>query len=85
MNTQQTQHQDALNDLPRFQDQIYDLKKDPHFRRLFTEYQRLASLVENLENAEVHASHSQENDYRYRKIRLKDELIQMIKDKSDGA
>lgn len=75
------EHHNLTHEFPEFQNQIHHLKVDnAHFRRLFNEYHRLTSLVENIENEVVPASTVREEDYKYRRVRLKDELYEMLKD-----
>ncbi|MRI35029.1 GTP-binding protein [Endozoicomonas sp. OPT23] len=74
-----TEHHDLLHELPQYKDQIHDLKiNDRHFRRLFDAYHDLTRDIENMESEVTPVTSHVEEEYKLRRVRLKDELHRML-------
>lgn len=72
-------------ELPEFKDQIHELKlKDAHFRRLFDEYQYLTDEIDKIEKEIVLASTQEEEEFKKRRLALKDTLYDMLRKEKDG-
>lgn len=68
-----------VNELPEFKEQIHELKmNDAHFRRLFDEYHFLTNEIENIEKEIVLASTIEEEEFKKRRLLLKDTLFEML-------
>lgn len=69
-----------VNELPEYKDQIHSLKmSDDHFRRLFEEYNFLTHEIENIEKEIVLASTMEEEEFKKRRLVLKDTLFEMLR------
>ncbi|MCO4786235.1 YdcH family protein [Marinomonas atlantica] len=69
-----------VNELPEFKEQIHELKmNDAHFRRLFEEYHFLTHEIENIEKEIVLASTLEEEEFKKRRLLLKDTLADMLR------
>ena len=69
-----------LNEFPEYKEQIHDLKvHDTHFRRLFDEYHFLTNEIENIEKEIVLASTMEEEEFKKRRLHLKDTLHDMLR------
>lgn len=69
-----------VKELPEYKDQIHELKmNDAHFRRLFDEYQYLTGEIENIEQEIVLASTLEEEEFKKRRLQLKDTLYDMLR------
>ncbi|MBM6551760.1 YdcH family protein [Marinomonas ostreistagni] len=72
-------------ELPEFKEQIHELKmNDAHFRRLFDEYQYLTDEIEKIEKEIVLASTLEEEEFKKRRLALKDTLYSMLRKEKDG-
>lgn len=68
-------------DFPEYVDKIHHLKiSDNHFAKLMTEYHDVNREVHRIEVGEEHVSQFNEDDMRKKRMRLKDELYQYLKD-----
>ncbi len=73
------EHHDLHHELPEFKDKIHELKiNNPHFRKLYDEYDQLTNDVENMENEVTPASTQREEEAKLRRLHLKDELYKML-------
>lgn len=74
-----------VNELPEYKEQIHDLKmNDEQFRRLFEEYQFLTHEIENIEKEIVLASTMEEEEFKKRRLHLKDTLLDMLRKAKDS-
>tara|TARA_R110000772_G_scaffold14417_11_gene41690 strand:- start:3914 stop:4162 length:249 start_codon:yes stop_codon:yes gene_type:complete len=75
------EHHDLLHEFPQYKNQIHDLKvNNHHFRRLFDEYHELTTNVEKMENEVTPVSTLTEEEAKMRRVHLKDELFNMLKE-----
>ena len=75
------EHHDLLHEFPQYNNQIHDLKvNNHHFRRLFDEYHELTTNVEKMENEVTPVSTLTEEEAKMRRVHLKDELFNMLKE-----
>lgn len=69
-----------VNELPEYREQIHTLKmNNAHFRRLFDEYHHLNSEIENMEQEIILASTFEEEEFKKRRLHLKDALLEMLR------
>ncbi|CUB04345.1 YdcH family protein [Marinomonas fungiae] len=74
-----------VNELPEYKEQIHELKmSDDHFRRLFEEYNFLTHEIENIEKEIVLASTMEEEEFKKRRLHLKDTLVGMLQKAKDA-
>tara|TARA_R110002096_G_scaffold416576_3_gene619747 strand:- start:194849 stop:195088 length:240 start_codon:yes stop_codon:yes gene_type:complete len=67
------------DDFPEYIDKIHDLKiNDKHFARLFDEYHEINRHVHRLEIGEDHASQTDEEMVRKKRMQLKDQLYALL-------
>ncbi len=67
-------------DFPEFEDRIHELKENhPHFRRISEEYHTLNREIHRIEVGEEHVSQLMEDDMRKNRVRLKDEIYELLK------
>jgi uncharacterized protein YdcH (DUF465 family) len=72
-------HRDLHTDFPEFAQRIHDLKVgDPHFARLFEEYDKLNHEIRALELADVPVSDAEIEKLKYRRLHLKDQLYALL-------
>jgi len=68
------------HEFPEFNDKIHALKlSDPHFARLFKEYDELDKEIRHLETAGSPTSDRHLEELKLKRIHLKDSLYQMLK------
>ncbi|NBX66554.1 MAG: DUF465 domain-containing protein [Proteobacteria bacterium] len=73
------EHHALINDLPEYKDAIHTLKvSDARFARMMDDYHKLTREVERIENAGNSVSDEIENALKSRRVKLKDELMQML-------
>ena len=66
-------------DFPEYKDKIHDLKmNNGHFARLFEEYHELNREIHRIEAAGVNTSDEEFENLKLVRIRLKDEIYQML-------
>lgn len=72
---------DLIHELPEYREQIHELKThNRHFAKLFDEYDELDHQIRRCETEiEVHADDFVES-LKKRRLALKDELFQMLKE-----
>ncbi|SBS28609.1 hypothetical protein MAQ5080_01148 [Marinomonas aquimarina] len=74
-----------VNELPEYKDQIHELKmNDENFRRLFEEYHFLTHEIENIEKEIVLASTMEEEEFKKRRLHLKDTMFDMLRKAKDS-
>lgn len=71
---------DLHHEFPEYRDQIHQLKVgNLHFSRLFDEYHNLDKEVRRVETGVEPASDAYLEDLKKRRLLLKDQLLQMIR------
>ncbi|MFC6670172.1 YdcH family protein [Marinobacterium aestuariivivens] len=74
------EHHDLVHELPEFRDAIHELKvKDAHFARLFDEYHDITKEVERMQAEIEPVATRVEEDYKLKRLQLKDELYAMLR------
>lgn len=77
-------HHALVNDLPEYKDAIHALKvSDAHFAKLMDQYHDITREVEKAENAGNAISDEAGHDLKARRVKLKDELLQMLTNQKD--
>ena len=75
----QVEHHDLHHEFPELTDAIHALKTHHHhFAKLFDEYHHTTKEVERLEEEDIPVDDFTIEDMKKKRIRLKDELYQMI-------
>ena len=75
------EHHDLVHELPEYREQIHTLKvENPHFARLFDEYHEITKDVERMETEVEPVSTETEEEYKRKRLQLKDQLYAMLKD-----
>ena len=76
------QKHDLHHEFPQFEEKIQELKvSDHHFKKLFDQYHDVNNSIHRIEtNAEV-VTDEVLNDYRLKRVHLKDELLDMLNKK----
>ena len=75
----QVDHHDLYQEFPEFEDAITALRTvNAHFATLFANYQRLTGRVENLEENNVPVGDFTMEDMKKQRVKLKDELYNML-------
>ena len=70
---------DLVHELPEHRESIHELKiKDAHFSKLFNSYHDVEHEVHHIENEGVNTSDDYIESRKMARLRLKDELYQMI-------
>ena len=73
------EHHDLVHEFPQMKGRIHELKTGNNlFRRLFDEYHALTRKIENMENEVTPVSTSTEEDYKMKRVHLKDQLYRML-------
>ena len=73
------EHHDLAHEFPEYKETIHELKMNNlHFQKLFDEYHVLTREIENMENEVTPVATNIEEDAKIRRLRLKDELYQML-------
>ena len=73
------QNHDLIHEFPELRDKIHDLKvSNNHFRRLFDEYHQLDHDVHRIESGVEPTTDEVLNQFRSKRLALKDELYQML-------
>ncbi|MCF1714997.1 DUF465 domain-containing protein [Flavihumibacter sp. RY-1] len=69
-----------LNEFPELKDKIQELKaSDAHFKKLYEDYNETNHQVERIENGIEPADDHFLNELRMKRVKLKDELYEMVK------
>ncbi|GAB0150886.1 MULTISPECIES: DUF465 domain-containing protein [unclassified Marinobacterium] len=75
------EHHDLVHELPEYRDQIHTLKmENAHFAKLFDEYHVITKEVEQMEAETLPVSTRTEEEYKLKRLQLKDQLYAMLKD-----
>lgn len=73
------QKHDLHHEFPEFEEKIQELKvSDHHFRKLFDQYHDVNNSIYKIENNVEAATDEVLNDYRMKRVHLKDELYQIL-------
>lgn len=76
----QYEHHGLVHEFPEYREKIHNLKmNDVHFRTLFDKYHELDREVFRVENNIEPRSDATLEDLKKRRLSLKDELFQMLK------
>lgn len=74
------EHHDLANEFPQFRDQIHTLKtSNNHFAKLFDKYHEVTREVYKMEAEVEPVTTEVEEEYKKRRLQLKDELLAMLK------
>lgn len=74
------EHHDLANEFPQFRDQIHTLKtSNNHFAKLFDQYHEVTREVYKMEAEVEPVTTEVEEEYKKRRLQLKDELHAMLK------
>jgi uncharacterized protein YdcH (DUF465 family) len=74
------EHHDLANEFPQFKEQIHTLKtSDNHFAKLFDQYHEVTREVYKMEAEVEPVTTEVEEEYKKRRLQLKDELHAMLK------
>ncbi|MGB3383296.1 MAG: DUF465 domain-containing protein [Marinomonas sp.] len=69
-----------VNELPEFKEDIHHLKMtDAHFKKLFNEYNFITEEVEKMEKEIVLTSTAEEEEFKKRRLQLKDTIVNYLK------
>ena len=75
------EHHDLVHELPEYRDQIHTLKmENAHFAKLFDEYHVITKEVEQMGAETLPVSTRTEEEYKLKRLQLKDQLYAMLKD-----
>ena len=68
------------NDFPEWNEKIHALKvSDNHFRKLFDQYHEINNTIYNIETGAEVVTDEVLNDYRLKRVYLKDQLYELLK------
>jgi uncharacterized protein YdcH (DUF465 family) len=71
---------DLRHEFPEFEQKIHDLKVvDNHFRRLFNDYHEVNNEIHRIETGAASAADEILNQLRLKRVHLKDELYEILK------
>ncbi len=74
------EHHDLHHEFPEYRESIHELKlNNNHFAKLFGEYHELTAKVEQLEGTDVPVDDATITDLRKTRLKLKDELYNMLR------
>jgi uncharacterized protein YdcH (DUF465 family) len=74
------EHHDLAHEFPEYKDQIHALKiSDPHFARLFDEYEDLDKEIYRIEEQIENTSDTYMEELKMKRVKLKDELYTMLR------
>lgn len=74
------EHHDLVHELPEYRDRIHTLKmENPHFAKLFDEYHVITKEIERMEAETQPAATQTEEEYKLKRLQLKDQLYAMLK------
>ncbi len=75
----QVEHHELHHEFPEFLDSIHTLKiSSSRFGRMYNEYQQLTSQVERLEEDDVPVDDFTIENMKKQRVKLKDEMYQML-------
>lgn len=70
---------DLHNEFPEFEEKIHEMKThNSHFRRLFDEYHEVNQATYRIETGVEPASDEVLNQHRIKRLKLKDELFDLL-------
>ncbi|MFN8276728.1 MAG: DUF465 domain-containing protein [Chitinophagales bacterium] len=70
---------DLHHEFPQFEAKIHDMKvNDAHFRKLFDEYHEVNNHIHSIESGATTASDEHLNEFRHRRVGLKDQLFKLL-------
>lgn len=70
---------DLHHEFPQYNQKIHDLKvSDPHFHKMFVEYHEINNAIHRIETGAEMAIDQVLNDYRMKRVHLKDELYAIL-------
>jgi len=73
------EHHDLVHEFPELREQIREKKmNDAHFARLFVEYHELTKDVERMESEVEPVSTRTEEEFKLKRVQLKDKLYSML-------
>lgn len=73
------QKHDLHHEFPEFEQKISELKvSDHHFKKLFDQYHEVNNSIYRIENNTEVVTDAVLNDYRMKRVHLKDELYQIL-------
>lgn len=71
---------DLHHDFPELGEKIHELKiSDAHFKKMFDEYDALTHTIYNIETGAEATSDEVLNDYRVKRVHLKDSLYNILR------
>lgn len=71
---------ELAEELPDYRDRIHVLKtSDGHFAQLFDNYHKVNREIHRVESAGINVSDEHHEELKRERLRLKDELFQMLK------
>jgi uncharacterized protein YdcH (DUF465 family) len=74
------EHHDLGKEFPEYKDKIHQLKtSNRHFSHLFDEYQKVNKEIYRIEEQIETTSDTFAEELKSKRVKLKDELIQMLK------
>ena len=75
------EHQDLAQEFPEYKDRIHELKtSNAHFASLFEEYENLDKEIYRIEEQIETPSDEYTEQLKQKRVELKDQLFQMLKD-----
>lgn len=75
------EHHDLVHELPEFREQIHTLKMaNSRFAKLFDEYHQITREVERMEAEIEPVATKVEEEYKRKRLQLKDQLYAMLKE-----
>ena len=73
------EHHDLIHEFPEHRERIHDMKmQDARFARLFDEYHQVTKEVERMESEVEAVCTRTEEEAKFKRLRLKDELFAML-------
>lgn len=70
---------DLRHEFPELEEKIHDLKmNNTHFRKLFDQYDEVNHATQRIETGAENASDDVLNEYRMKRVHLKDELFKIL-------
>jgi uncharacterized protein YdcH (DUF465 family) len=70
---------DLHHEFPELEKEIHELKvSNTHFRKLFDEYHEINAAIHRVETGAEVATNQVLNDYRMKRVHLKDELYALL-------
>lgn len=74
------EHHDLIHEFPEHRERIHDLKmQDARFAKMFDEYHQVTKDVERMESEVEPVCTQTEEEAKFKRLKLKDELYAMLK------